>query len=106
LSRAQRYRRTFAALQRKCPALIPVDWRQCVADGKCFLVKWGEQAEALGWFSADLVALTADTAAIRHPTGNITGYRKHTKPSYGPLGDRLGRSAMIRGHMSDGTTGG
>jgi hypothetical protein len=32
-------------------------WRQCVEDGKRFLAKWGEQAQALGWTSADLFGL-------------------------------------------------
>jgi hypothetical protein len=37
---------------------VPVErWRQCVQDGKRFLAKWGEQAEALGWTSADLFGL-------------------------------------------------
>jgi hypothetical protein len=31
-----------------------------------------------------VVALTADTAAIGNPTGNITTYRRFNKPSYGP----------------------
>jgi len=119
-----RYRRTFAALQMKPPALVDVArWRQCVEDGKRFLAKWGEQAEALGWTSADLfglapvperphpsyrrlsrydatrliwllegrpvVALTADTAAIENPTGNITTYRRFNKPTLGPVGDSL-----------------
>src|SRR5262249_26662697 len=55
---AQRYRKTFAALQDRCPSLIPVErWQQCVEDGKHFLGKWGSQAEALGWSSADLFGL-------------------------------------------------
>jgi hypothetical protein len=42
----------------KPPALVDVTrWRQCVEDGKRFLAKWGEQAEALGWTSADLFGL-------------------------------------------------
>jgi len=36
-----------------------------------------------------VVALTADTAAIESPTGNITMYRRFNKPALGPLGDRL-----------------
>ena len=53
-----RYRRTFGALQLKPPALVPVErWRQCVRDGSKFLAQWGEQAEALGWTSADLFGL-------------------------------------------------
>src|SRR5262249_23535521 len=30
---------------------------QCVEDGSRFLAKWGEQAESLGWTSADLFGL-------------------------------------------------
>lgn len=36
-----------------------------------------------------VVALTATEAAIRHPNGNITTYRKLNKPALGPLGDSL-----------------
>jgi hypothetical protein len=36
-----------------------------------------------------VVALSEATAAIRHPSGNITTYRKHNKPALGPLGDSL-----------------
>jgi len=58
LPRAQRYRKTFAALQLKPPALIDVTrWQECVQDGSKFLARWGEQAEALGWTSADLFGL-------------------------------------------------
>jgi hypothetical protein len=32
------------------------------------------------------IALTADTASIRHPTGGITVYRKHSKPGARPGG--------------------
>jgi hypothetical protein len=53
-----RYRRTFAHLQLKPPALVDVArWRQCVKDGSKFLALWGEQAQALGWTSADLFGL-------------------------------------------------
>jgi hypothetical protein len=120
-----RYRKVFAFLQLKPPALVPVErWRLAVEDGRRFLAKWGEQAESLGWDSRDLfglhtppdkphatynrlsrydatglcwllegrevVALTAGTASIRNPhTGVITTYRRHNKPSYGPLADSL-----------------
>ena len=58
LPQAQRYRRTFAHLQLKPPAFVDVArWRQCVRDGSRFLAKQGEQAEALGWTSADLFGL-------------------------------------------------
>jgi hypothetical protein len=53
-----RYRRTFAHLQLKPLAHIPVPrWQRCVDDGKRFLAKWGEQAQALNWSSADLLGL-------------------------------------------------
>jgi hypothetical protein len=121
---AVRYRKVFAFLQLKPPALVDVArWRECVEDGKRFLAKWGGQAEALGWDSRDLfglhqaperphpsynrlsrydctgliwllqgkevIALTADTATIRRPTGNVTTYRRFNKPALGPLGDSL-----------------
>jgi hypothetical protein len=54
----QRYRKTFALLQTRPAALVPIErWRQCVEDGKRFLAKWGEQAQALNWGSADLFGL-------------------------------------------------
>jgi hypothetical protein len=58
LPQVQRYRKTFAALQTKPPALVDVDrWRQCVEDGRRFLARWSSQAEALGWTTADLFGL-------------------------------------------------
>jgi hypothetical protein len=50
--------RVFAVLEARCPDYIePARWRQCVEDGSKFLALWGEQAEALGWTSADLFGL-------------------------------------------------
>jgi len=58
LPQAQRYRRVFAVLQMKCPALVPVErWHLAVEDGRRLLATWGTQAEALGWSSADLFGL-------------------------------------------------
>jgi hypothetical protein len=58
LPTAQSYHKTFAALHTKRPVMVDVDrWRQCVEDGRAFLAKWGEQAEALGWTSANLFGL-------------------------------------------------
>ena len=37
----------------------------------------------------EVVALTEATASIKGTTGNITIYRKHNKPAFGPLGDSL-----------------
>jgi hypothetical protein len=53
-----RYRRTFAHLQLRPPALVPIErWQRCVEDGRAFLHQWGEQAQAMGWTSADLFGL-------------------------------------------------
>ena len=58
LPAAARYKKAFGILQVRCPALIdPGRWRACVEDGNRFLAKWGSQAEALGWTSADLFGL-------------------------------------------------
>jgi hypothetical protein len=55
-----RYRRTFAHLQLRPPALVEVErWRRCVQDGSKFLALWGEQAESFGWASRDLFGLHA-----------------------------------------------
>jgi hypothetical protein len=68
LPAAARYRKVFAFLQLRPPALVPVErWKQCVKDGSRFLAVWGEQAESLGWTSADLFALHAPPAKP-HPS--------------------------------------
>ncbi len=36
-----------------------------------------------------VVALTANTAAIKNPTGVVTVYRRHNEPALGPMGDSL-----------------
>ena len=36
-----------------------------------------------------VVALTEATAAIKHPRGAVTTYRRHNKPAFGPIGDSL-----------------
>ncbi len=43
------------------------------------------------WLMQDrsVVALTATTAAIQHPSGNVSTYYKLNKPAFGPLGDSL-----------------
>jgi hypothetical protein len=35
------------------------------------------------------LVLTADTATIKNRLGNTLVYRKHSKPSLGPVGDSL-----------------
>ena len=42
-----------------------------------------------------VTALTADTAAIENPTGNITTYRKHNKPCLGPCGAGQWRTSPL-----------
>jgi hypothetical protein len=55
---AARYSRTMAALESRCPYLVPVDrWQLAVEDGQRFLARWGAQAEALGWTAGDLFGL-------------------------------------------------
>jgi hypothetical protein len=122
--RINRFCRTFQELERRCPDYIDhPSWQAAVEDGRRFLAKWSERAEALGWATRDLfglhkssetpdqsyrrlsrydetgliwllhgrevTALTADTAAIRGPSGSITVYRKNNKPALGPPGDSL-----------------
>jgi hypothetical protein len=49
---------TFSAIERRCPDFVSfTDWQQAVADGRKFLIQWGEQAEALGWTAQDLFGL-------------------------------------------------
>ena len=53
-----RFGRTVHALEARCPDHVDVArWQQCVEDGRRFLATWSEQAEALGWTSADLFGL-------------------------------------------------
>jgi hypothetical protein len=68
LPQAQRYRKVFAFLQVKAPAHIEENrWRQAVRDGSSFLAVWGDQAQGLGWTSADLFGLHTPPANP-HPT--------------------------------------
>lgn len=54
------YRQVFTALQQRCPEHIELfDWRLTVEDGRRFLARWGERAEALGWTARDLFGLHA-----------------------------------------------
>jgi hypothetical protein len=56
--RFSRFRRTLSALEARCPDLVPVGrWQVAVEDGRRFLARWGEQAEALGWTARDLFGL-------------------------------------------------
>jgi hypothetical protein len=56
--RLNRFCRIFSALEARCPDFVPVDrWQSAVEDGRRFLARWGDQAEALGWTSRDLFGL-------------------------------------------------
>jgi hypothetical protein len=56
--RLYRFRRAFSALESGRPELVSVArWQQCVEDGRAFLARWGDQAEALGWSPRDLFGL-------------------------------------------------
>jgi hypothetical protein len=64
----ERYGRVFRALEAGCLELIPVNhWQQAVDDGRRFLARWGEQAEALGWTARDLFGLHTPPAKP-HPS--------------------------------------
>jgi hypothetical protein len=53
-----RFGRTLQELEHRCPAYIEAaDWQQAIEGGRRFVTKWGEQAETLGWTSADLFGL-------------------------------------------------
>jgi hypothetical protein len=66
--RLSRFRRAFSALESRRPELVSVAcWQQCVEDGRAFLARWGEQAEALGWTSRDLFGLHTPPATP-HPS--------------------------------------
>jgi hypothetical protein len=62
------YGRTMVALEARCPDLISAErWRAAVEDGRRFLIRWGEQAEALGWAARDLFGLHRPPASP-HPS--------------------------------------
>jgi hypothetical protein len=60
--------RVFEVLESGCPDLVPVAcWQAAVEDGRRFLARWGEQAEALGWTARDLFGLH-QPPATPHPS--------------------------------------
>jgi hypothetical protein len=62
------YSRIMAALEARCPDLVPVDRRQAaIEDGRRNLARWGDQAEALGWTARDLFGLHTPPAKP-HPS--------------------------------------
>jgi hypothetical protein len=66
--RINRFGRTLSALEARCPDLVPVArWQVAVEDGRHFLARWGDQAEALGWTARDLFGLHRPPASP-HPS--------------------------------------
>jgi hypothetical protein len=56
--RLSRFGRILEELERRCPDHVdPSDWELAIGDARAFLSSWGEQAEALGWTTADLFGL-------------------------------------------------
>ena len=50
--------RTCKVLEQRRPDHVPIErWQQAVEDGRRFMARWGEQAEALGWTARDLFSL-------------------------------------------------
>jgi hypothetical protein len=48
----------LTALEYHKPDLVSAeDWQRAVDDGRRFIVRWGEQAEKLGWTAEDLFGL-------------------------------------------------
>jgi hypothetical protein len=55
---SEKYARVHSAIEARCPDHVPVErWQHAVDDGRAFLVRWGEKAEALGWTAKDLFGL-------------------------------------------------
>jgi hypothetical protein len=80
------FTRVFEALEARCPDHIETGrWHQAVEDGRAFLTRWGEQAEALGWTARDLFGL------------HTPPERPH--PSYSRLSryDEIGLIWLLRG---------
>ena len=66
--RLNRFCRTLSALEARCPDLVPVNrWQLAVDDGRAFLARWADQAEALGWTARDLFGLQ-ELPAKPHPS--------------------------------------
>jgi hypothetical protein len=66
--RFSRFGRTLSALEARCPDLVPVNrWQLALDDGRAFLARWADQAEALGWTARDLFGLQ-ELPAKPHPS--------------------------------------
>jgi hypothetical protein len=70
-----RYGRVLTILESRCPDHVPVDrWQAAVEDGRAFLTRWGDQAEALGWTARDLFGLHAPPAQPRPSYSRLSRY--------------------------------
>jgi hypothetical protein len=88
--------RALAALESRCPDLVPADrWQQAAADGRAFITRWGNQAEALGWSPRDLFGLHQPPVKP-HPSYSRLSRYDHT----GLVWLLQGRSVLA---MTDGT---
>jgi hypothetical protein len=69
------YGSVIAALKARCPDHVPVDrWQAAVEDGRAFLTRWGEQAEALGWTARDLFGLHKPPANTHASYSRLSRY--------------------------------
>jgi hypothetical protein len=74
-SRAQKLGSVLVALESRRPDLVPLDrWQQAVADGKTFLSRWGDQAQALGWTAKDLFGLLTVPEHVKPGFNRLSRY--------------------------------
>ena len=93
------YSRTMAALEARCPDLVLVDrWQAAIEDGRRFLARWGDQAEALGWTARDLFGLHTPPAKPQPSYSRLSRYDE-TGPDLAAAGVRGG--GAHRGHCGD-----
>jgi hypothetical protein len=72
-----RYELVMAALESGCPDLVPCDrWHCAVEDGRRFLARWGDQAEALGWTAKDLFGLHTPPAKPHPSYSRVSRYNE------------------------------
>jgi hypothetical protein len=55
---ARPFGKELAAFRSACPELLePPRWQQAIRDADSFFLKWGQQAQALGWTARELFGL-------------------------------------------------
>jgi hypothetical protein len=73
--RINRFGRTFQELERRCPEYVDhARWQAAVEDGRRFLAKWAERAEALGWTARDLFGLHKPPESPHHSYRRLSRY--------------------------------